>query len=107
MNCLLRTVELVATLLISNVVAWGAEPPATLVVINAKVLTVDAKFSIAEALAIRDGLFVMVGKNADVKKLIGDQTQVIDAAGQTVVPGLIESHIHATGAARGEVTQPF
>ncbi|MBI2948092.1 MAG: amidohydrolase [Verrucomicrobia bacterium] len=85
----------------------GAEPPADLAVINAKVVTVDSRFSIAEAAAIRDGRFVAVGANAEVKKLVGDRTRVIDAHGKTVIPGLIESHVHAIGVARGEVVQPF
>jgi predicted amidohydrolase YtcJ len=80
---------------------------ADLVVWNAKVLTVDAGFSRAQAVAIRGGLFTAVGTNEEVKKLIASQTRVIDAQGKTVVPGLIETHVHATGAARGEVTQPF
>jgi predicted amidohydrolase YtcJ len=83
----------------------GAAPD--LVVWNAKVLTVDARFSQAQAVAIRNGVFSAVGTSDDVKKLIGPQTRVIDAQGKTVVPGLIETHVHATGAARGEATQPF
>ncbi len=81
--------------------------PADVVVWNAKVVTVDAGFSRAQAVAIRNGVFAAVGANEDVKKLIGAQTRVIDAGGKTVVPGLIETHVHATGVARGEVTQPF
>jgi predicted amidohydrolase YtcJ len=80
---------------------------ADVVVWNAKVVTVDAGFSRAQAVAIRNGLFAAVGTNDDVKKLVGARTRVIDARGKTVVPGLIETHVHATGAARGEVTQPF
>jgi predicted amidohydrolase YtcJ len=81
--------------------------PADLVVRNGNILTVDARSSTAEALAVRDGFFVYVGTDAQVKKLIGANTRVIDAQGRTVVPGLIESHVHAIGAARGEVLQPF
>src|SRR5262245_3347912 len=79
-----------------------AEPPADLVVLNGKVVTVDPRSSIVEAAAIRDGRFVAVGANAEVKKLVGDQTRVIDARGKTVVPGLIETHVHAIGVAQGE-----
>ena len=80
---------------------------ADVVVWNAKVVTVDAGFSRAQAVAIRNGVFAAVGTNDDVKKLIGASTRVIDAQGKTVVPGLIETHVHATGAARGEAAQPF
>jgi predicted amidohydrolase YtcJ len=82
-------------------------PPADLVVLNGKVLTVDARFSTAEAVAVRDGVFVLVGSNADAKKLIGAKTRVLDAGGKSVVPGLIETHVHATGVARAETVQPF
>ena len=85
----------------------AAERPADLVVLNGKVVTVDAKFSTAEAAAVRDGVFVFVGSSADVRKHVGEKTRVIDAKGKTVIPGLIESHVHATGAARGEALQPF
>ncbi len=77
------------------------------VVVNAKVLTVDAKNTQAEAVAIRGNTFAAVGTTADIRKMAGPQTRVIDAGGRTVVPGFIESHVHATGAARGEVSQVF
>jgi predicted amidohydrolase YtcJ len=85
----------------------GQQPPVDLVVVNAKVLTVDANDTQAEAVAIRGNTFAAVGTNAAIRKMAGPGTRVIDAGGRTVVPGLIESHVHATGAARGEVSQPF
>ena len=87
--------------------ARGAEPAADLVVLGGKVLTVDARFSTASAVAIRDGVFVRVGSDLDVRMLVGEKTRVIDVHGKTVVPGLIESHVHATGVARAEAQQPF
>jgi predicted amidohydrolase YtcJ len=87
--------------------ARAAESAADLVVVNGKVLTVDSRFSTAEAAAIRDGVFVLVGSNAEARKLVGDKTRVIDAQGKTAVPGLLESHVHATGVARAEAFQPF
>jgi predicted amidohydrolase YtcJ len=50
---------------------------------------------------------VAVGAIADVRKLIGDRTRVIDAYGKTIIPGLIESHVHAIGVAKDEAVQPF
>src|SRR4029453_9974382 len=85
----------------------GQQPPVDLIVINAKVLTVDAKNTQAEAVAIRGNSFAAVGTTAAIRKLAGPNTRVIDAGGRTVVPGFIESHVHATGVARGEVSQPF
>jgi len=97
----------IAVTFASGSVTRAAEPPADLIVLNGKVLTVDSKFTTAEAVAIRDGVFVAVGSNADVKKLRGDKTRVVDARGKSVVPGLIDSHVHALGVAREHAVQPF
>src|SRR5207302_10074495 len=56
---------------------------------------------------IKDGVFVAVGSNAELQKWIGPRTRTIDARGAMAIPGLLESHVHATGAARGELQQPF
>lgn len=85
---------------------WGAEK-ADLVLIKAKIVTVDTRFSIAEALAVKDGRFVAVGKDDQVRAWVGDGTQVIDGRGRTVIPGLIDSHVHATGVASEEAVQPY
>jgi predicted amidohydrolase YtcJ len=85
----------------------GQQATVDLVVVNAKVLTVDPKNTQAEAVAIRGNTFAAVGTTAAIRKMAGPQTRVIDAGGRTVVPGFIESHVHATGAARGEVSQAF
>lgn len=61
---------------------------------NGKILTVDAGFSVAQALAIRSGRIVAVGANAAVTGFIGSSTKVIDLHGQTVIPGLIDNHMH-------------
>jgi hypothetical protein len=67
---------------------------ADLALLHGRVLTVDAEDSVAEALAVRDGKIVAVGKTATIKELIGPRTQVIDLEGRTVTPGLIDSHCH-------------
>src|SRR5256712_7989554 len=69
------------------------------VLLNGKVLTVDPQFSIQEAIAIRDGRISAVGKTADVRKLAGSSSRVIDLQGRTVIPGLIDSHLHGIRAA--------
>jgi hypothetical protein len=81
--------------------AAGADP-ADLIVYNSKVVTVDAKFSTAQAVAVRNGRVVAVGTDAEVMKLAGPKTRVIDAAGKTVLPGLFDSHVHPLGAALSE-----
>jgi predicted amidohydrolase YtcJ len=72
--------------------------PADLVLRNGKIITVDRDFSIKQAVAIRDGRFVAVGSDRDVRVLTARGTRVIDLGGRTVIPGLIDSHIHATEA---------
>lgn len=75
-----------------------AQSPETILV-NGKVATVDAQFSVREALAIRDGKILATGRTADIKKLAGPGTKMIDLQGRTVIPGLIDSHLHAIRAA--------
>ena len=85
----------------------AADAPADLVIFNGKILTLDANSTRASAVAIKDGIFVAVGSDADIRKRVGPQTRTIDARGKSVIPGIIESHVHATGASRGEANQPF
>jgi len=85
----------------------AADAPADLIVLNGQVLTLDARSSRATAVAIKDGVFLAVGSDADIRTLAGPQTRTLDAQQRTVIPGLIESHVHATGAARGEARQEF
>jgi predicted amidohydrolase YtcJ len=67
---------------------------ADLVLLNGKVITVDAADSIAQAVAIQSGLIQTVGSDADLAAVVGEQTQVIDLGGRTLTPGLIDAHIH-------------
>jgi hypothetical protein len=80
---------------------------ADLIIHHAKVVTVDAKSSIAEAVAIQDGKIVAVGEDAEVFKLKGPKTRVIDADGKMVLPGLMDSHSHPVGAALSEWKAPL
>ena len=75
--------------------------PATLVVTNAKILTMDSRYPRAEALAARGEWIVAVGTIADVRKYVGPQTKVIDATGRLVVPGFNDSHAHFSGGSSG------
>src|SRR6516162_9540348 len=68
------------------------------ILINGKILTVDEKFSIQEAIAIQDTKISAVGRTADIRKLAGQKTRVIDLQGRTVIPGLIDSHLHGIRA---------
>jgi hypothetical protein len=67
---------------------------ADLVLLNGNVLTVDADDSVAEAVAVKNGRIVAVGDSGEVSKTIGKETRIIDLKGRTVLPGLIDSHMH-------------
>jgi len=69
---------------------------ADLVLFNGKIVTVDARESIAEAVAVKFGRIAAVGTNSEIKGLIGRETEVIDLKERTVIPGLIDSHCHMT-----------
>jgi predicted amidohydrolase YtcJ len=73
---------------------FAATGSADLIVTNGKVLTVDERFSIAQAVAVRDQRIIAVGRNADIEKLAGPSTRRVDVAGRTVIPGLIDNHAH-------------
>lgn len=72
----------------------GAPPEADLLIHNARIATLSAPGASAAALAIADGRIVAVGSDAEVLRARGPRTQTIDAGGRTVIPGLIDSHLH-------------
>ena len=76
----------------------SAQAPDT-VLVNGKIVTVDDRFTIAQALAIKGERILKVGTTAEVEALRGPQTRVIDLAGRTVIPGLIDNHAHWVRAA--------
>ena len=80
--------------------AAAQQQPADLVVINAKVITVDAQRPQATAFAVKDGTFVAVGTEAEMAAHRGAQTRGIDAGGRTVIPGLNDSHAHVVRGGR-------
>lgn len=72
---------------------------ADLVVINASVITVDARDSIAAAIAVKGDRILAVGSTAEVKQWVGLKTRVLDLAGKSVMPGIIDAHTHLEGIA--------
>lgn len=79
---------------------------ADLIVHNAKVVTLDAKSRVAQAVAVEGGKVVAVGDDAAVLKRRGPKTRVIDAKGKTVLPGLMDSHVHPVGVVTTELANP-
>jgi predicted amidohydrolase YtcJ len=86
-------------LLLGTTPAAAQTAIADIVLVNGKIVTVDDRFTIAEALAIRDQRIVAVGTNAEIDKLKGPQTRTVELAGRTVIPGLIDNHSHWIRAA--------
>jgi predicted amidohydrolase YtcJ len=91
--------------LLGAVLCWcasAAAQDADLILHNGKIVSVDKKFAIHQAVAVRGDKLLKVGSNEDVLKTKGAATQVVDLAGKMVLPGLIDSHVHPTDAAMHE-----
>lgn len=93
---------------IAAAAAWvapaSAQSAPDRVLVNGKVLTVDADFSIAQAVAISGERILAVGTNEDIRALAGPDTVITDLRGRTVIPGLIDNHVHYL---RGVTTWPL
>src|SRR3954465_11849155 len=85
--------------LLALLLATPLAQSADLVLRGGNIVTVDHDWSIAHAVAITDGKFVAVGSDAQMTTHIGPKTQLIELNGRTVVPGLIDSHLHQLFAA--------
>jgi predicted amidohydrolase YtcJ len=79
------------------------QEPATLVVTNGRILTVEDSLPEVQAVAVRGDRIVALGRAAGMRRYIGTSTEVIDAHGQLVVPGLIEGHGHFSGVGEAEL----
>ena len=101
-------VAMLITSMLCTVQFTLAQQTADSILYNGKVLTVDRNFSIAEAVAVRDGKIAAVGKSDEVLKLAGPNTVRVDLNGKTLVPGLINTHTHTSQASEanygGELT---
>ena len=95
-----RTARFFLLLSLAVGVAHAQQPD--LVLHNAKVVTVNDAFDIAEAVAVKGDRIVAVGSNEQVLSLAGSATKKLDLEGATVLPGLMDSHSHAPGAAMYE-----
>lgn len=99
-----RLILKVVLLSLLGIVICGAllraqQPSADVILTNGKIITVDDRFSIAQAIAIRGDRFVAVGTNQEIARLAGPNTRKIDLGGKAVIPGLIDAHAHLMRAA--------
>ena len=90
----LRSFLLAGFYIFGSVYFASAQEPADTVFYNGKVLTVDRNYSVAEAVAVRNGKIAAVGRTDDVLRLAGPNSLRIDLKGKTVTPGLINTHEH-------------
>jgi hypothetical protein len=88
---MMRSLMLTLTALSSSM---ALATPADLIIRDAHIVTVDPKFSTAQAAAIQDGRFIAVGSDAEVLKTRGPNTRIVDLHGQTVLPGFNDTHVH-------------
>ena len=93
-------------LLTSAALALAAD--ADLILHNGKIVTVDSRFTIQQAVAVRSGTIVAVGTDAAVLQAErGPKTEVVDLHGRTVLPGLVDAHVHALEAGLSEFRAPL
>jgi predicted amidohydrolase YtcJ len=91
---MMRRVSLVSLVVsLSLTLAAAAEP--TIVLHSAKVFTGDPARPTAQAVAIEGNRIAAVGTNEEIRRLAGPKTQVIDAGGRVVIPGINDAHVHA------------
>ncbi len=95
----------IAVVVVASALSPSAWPAADAILVNGRIVTVDDRFTIAQAIAIKDGRIVAVGKTAEIAKLADNNTKKIDLKGKTVIPGLINTHVHleSPGAYSGEI----
>jgi predicted amidohydrolase YtcJ len=88
-----------AALAFAMLAAPAAAQVPDIALVNGRIVTLDDRASVAEAVAVGDGKIVAVGRSADIRALAAPATRIVDLAGRTVIPGLVESHMHAIRAA--------
>ena len=96
---------LIQFVLVLVLTACNIKSPPDMIIINGKILTVDEHFTIAEALAVKDDKIIAVGSNHEIRKLANRHSKIIDAAGRTVIPGIIDAHLHPERASLSEIEE--
>ncbi len=94
-----RCIAQIAGTAFAAAVLHAQQLPPDLVLSNGKIITVDERFTLAQAVAVRGGRIVAVGSNPEITALAGPATRRIDLRGRAVIPGLIDNHMHLLRAA--------
>jgi predicted amidohydrolase YtcJ len=81
--------------------------PADTIFVGGKVITVNAEDQVAEAIAIKGGQIVAVGSDEQIKGYQGSGTEAIHLDGKTIIPGIIEAHVHSMHVAKGMLDRPY
>jgi predicted amidohydrolase YtcJ len=91
-----RHLGILGLLLVSST-AVAQERPADMILYNARIYTVDENRPMAEAMAIRDGMVLFVGRRRGADAVAGERTERVDLHGSTVIPGMVDAHVHLMG----------
>jgi predicted amidohydrolase YtcJ len=98
----LATLAVIATLASNSAVAQPPSSAADAIYHNARIITVNDRFDVVQALAVKDGRIQALGSDESIRRLTGPATKIIDLRGRTVLPGFYDNHIHL-----GEELQPW
>src|SRR5512138_3694603 len=77
--------------------AGAHQPVADLILVNGHVYTVDDARPVVSAFAVRNGRIVFAGSDRETRMLAGPKTRIVDAKGETVIPGMVDAHAHLSG----------
>lgn len=101
----MRYILCATSIVIGAITAAGQvlpRPPAPdLILINGRVITVDRQFTVAEGVAIAGDRIMTIGNEDQLRALSGPATRIVDLKGNTVIPGLMDNHLHGAGGGRG------
>jgi predicted amidohydrolase YtcJ len=92
------TLTLVTYVVLSYAAGAKETAPANLVLIHGRIITVDPKDDVVQALAVSSGHVVQLGSDRAIQQLVRPKTRVIDLHGRAATPGLIDAHAHVLGA---------
>jgi predicted amidohydrolase YtcJ len=84
-----------------------AQEAADTIYVNGRIVTLWDAHPSAQAFAVRDGRFLAIGSDAEIRKFAGARTKQVDLQGRGVLPGLIDSHTHPIGAELSEAVRPL